>query len=80
MRHLATPRFWRGYRGLPKDVRDLADRCYTLLKTDAGHRSLRLKKIGSVWSVRVGLHHRALATEAVTPARRNFLELPPRQN
>jgi hypothetical protein len=50
--------------GLPRDVRDLADRCCTLLKTDAGHRSLRFKKIGSVWSVRVGLHYRALATEA----------------
>lgn len=64
MRHFATPRFWRYYKALPRDVRDLADRCYTLLKTDAGHRSLRFKRIGVIWSVRVGLHYRALATEA----------------
>ena len=42
---------------------DLADRNYALLKTDPTHSSLRFKKVGSVWSVRVGLHYRALATE-----------------
>ena len=64
MKHRANSRFWRCYRGLPKDVRDLADRNYTLLKTDPAHRSLHFKKIGALWSVRVGLHYRALAAEA----------------
>ena len=45
-------------------MQSLADRNYELLKSDPGHRSLRFKKVGSLWSVRVGLHYRALATEA----------------
>lgn len=64
MTHHASPRFWRCYRGVPKEIRELADRNYGLLKADPTHRSLHLKKIGAVWSVRVGLHYRALATEA----------------
>jgi hypothetical protein len=34
-----------------------------LLKKDPQHPSLRLKRIGRFWSVRVGLHYRALAVE-----------------
>ncbi len=64
MKHHANPRFWRSYLGLPKETRDLADRNYTLLKADPNHRSLHFKKVGVLWSVRVGLHYRALATEA----------------
>ncbi len=64
MKHQATPRFWRCYNALPKDVRQLADRCYALLKDNPAHPSLHLKKVGQFWSTRVGLHHRALAVEA----------------
>jgi len=64
--HRTNPRFWRCYNGLPKDIRDLADRNYALLKTDPAHGSLHFKKIAALWSVRVGLHYRALATEAGT--------------
>lgn len=64
MRHRATPRFWRAYRGLPRKVRELADRSYQLLKDNPSHPSLHFKKIGRFWSVRVGLHHRAIAVEA----------------
>lgn len=63
MRHHANPRFWRCYRGLPQEVRQLADRSYELLKSDPAHRSLNFKKVGQFWSVRVGLHYRALAVE-----------------
>ena len=63
MTHYATPRFWRCYRELPQEVRQLADRSYTLLKTDPSHRSLQFKKVGRFWSVRVGRRHRALAVE-----------------
>lgn len=63
MKHHANPRFWRCYQGLPKEIRDLADRNYVLLKSDSTHGSLHFKKVGSLWSVRVGLHYRALATE-----------------
>ena len=63
MTHHATPRFWRCYRELPEEIRDLADRKYALLETDPAHVSLHFKKTASLWSVRVGLHYRALATE-----------------
>lgn len=63
MRHRATRRFWSCYRSLPADVQSLADRCYELLQQDARHPSLQLKPIGQLWSVRVGLHYRAVALE-----------------
>src|SRR3989304_4919832 len=34
VKHHANPRFWRCYRGLPQEVRRLADRSYDLLKAD----------------------------------------------
>lgn len=64
MNYRATPRFWDCYNALPKEVRALADRCFAQLKADPSHRSLHLKKVGRLWSARVGLHHRVLATEA----------------
>jgi len=63
LRHLASPRFWTRYQGLPADVRALADKSYQLLKADSRHPSLHFKKLGKTWSVRVGAHHRALAVE-----------------
>ena len=63
MRHRTTPRFWEHYRRLPTDVRDLADKNFPLLQSNPRHPSLQFKKVGKVWSVRVGLAHRALAVE-----------------
>lgn len=63
MRHFAGASFWEAYERLPASVRDLADKNYALLKSDPQHPSLRLKKVGRYWSVRVGLRYRALATE-----------------
>ncbi|HEY9875466.1 MAG TPA: hypothetical protein V6D12_18685 [Candidatus Obscuribacterales bacterium] len=63
MSHRATPDFWYCYRQLPPDVQELASRCYELLKRDPGYPSLHFKKVGQFWSVRVGLHYRALAVE-----------------
>jgi hypothetical protein len=51
------------YQALPRDARDLADKNFALLKSDPRHPSLRLKKLGNLWSVRVGDHYRALGTE-----------------
>lgn len=63
MNHRATPTFWRCYRRLPAEVRLLADGCYALLRQNSRHPSLHLKKVGRFWSVRIGLHYRALAVE-----------------
>jgi hypothetical protein len=63
MRHFASPAFWDLYERLPEAVRDMADKNYALLKRDPQHPSLRLKKVGRLWSVRIGLRYRAVATE-----------------
>lgn len=63
MKHFATPDFWACYRRLPAETRAIADRSFALLKADPRHPSLRFKKLGAVWSARVGLRYRALATE-----------------
>ena len=64
MTHRASPRFWRCYRALPRDVQSLADKCYALLKTNPAHPSLHFKKVAQFWSARVGLYYRALAVES----------------
>jgi hypothetical protein len=62
--HHAVPDFWTSYRTLPASIQTLADRAFALLKSDPYHPSLHLKKIGNFWSVRVGIHYRALSVEA----------------
>ncbi|MBN1128696.1 MAG: hypothetical protein JXA71_06900 [Chitinispirillaceae bacterium] len=61
MKHAASPRFWACYRSLPDSIRKLADERFRLLKFNPQYPSLHLKKIGIFWSVRIGLHYRALA-------------------
>jgi hypothetical protein len=63
MKHRASRRFWDCYNTLPTEVQRLADANYALLKSDERHPGLQLKKAGRFWSVRVGLHYRALAVE-----------------
>lgn len=55
MKHHANPRFWKAYRGLPADIRTLADRNYALLKTDPTHRSLHFEKIGTLRDERLAV-------------------------
>ena len=63
MTHRANPRFWDCYHRLPAEVRRVADANYELLKAVPDHPSLHLKRAGRFWSVRVGIHYRALAME-----------------
>jgi hypothetical protein len=63
VRHRATPDFWYHYRQLPVETQELADRCYEFLKQDPRYPSLHFKNVGLYWSVRVGIHYRALAVE-----------------
>ena len=63
MKHRASSRFWQCYRRLPSEVQQLADENYQQLCADPRHPSLKLKKVGEFWSVRIGLHYRALAIE-----------------
>ena len=63
MKHFADPDFWFHYRQFQDDIRELADKSFTFLKAEARHSAVRLKKIGVLYSARVGLHYRALAKE-----------------
>lgn len=60
MRHYTSSDFWKFYRTLPAEVQELADKNYELLKANPRHPSLHLKRIEELWSVRVGLHIRAI--------------------
>ncbi len=64
MKHYASSRFWALYEALPPEIRAVADKNYELLRTNPRHPSLHFKRIGHLWSVRAGIHHRALGTEA----------------
>ena len=61
MKHLAADSFWKCYDALPEVVRTLAGEAHRLLESNPKHPSLHLKKVGRLWSVRIGLHYRALA-------------------
>jgi hypothetical protein len=63
VRHRATAKFWHFHAQLPDAIRRLADANYELLKADPRHPSLHFKKAGRFWSVRIGIHYRAVAVE-----------------
>lgn len=55
--------FWFHYRLLPPAIQELADKDFAILKENSRHPSLRLKKVGVLWSARVGISYRALGTD-----------------
>jgi len=63
VKHYASSRFWTAYQALPEDARALADKNFALLKENSRHPSLHLKRIGELWSARVGDHYRALGLD-----------------
>jgi hypothetical protein len=63
LNHYASSKFWALYDALPREVREVADKNFELLRTNPRHPSLHFKRIGNFWSVRAGIHHRALGTE-----------------
>ena len=63
MRHFASPSFWSAYDQLPQFIQKLSDKNYDILKSDPKYPSLHFKKIGSYWSVRIGLYYRTLGIE-----------------
>ena len=58
--HFTSPDYWCLYHQLPKKVQAIADKNFKLLQSDPRHPSLHFKKIGNLWSIRAGLHYRAL--------------------
>lgn len=61
--HRTTSRFRDLLASLPESVQKVAEKNFKLLQNNPSHPSLHFKKIGAVWSVRAGIHHRALAIE-----------------
>ncbi len=56
-----TPEFWRLYRELPDEIRQVARKNYRLWQANAFHPSLHFKSVGKPnWSVRIGDHYRAM--------------------
>ena len=61
MKSSTTPDFWASYGELPQEIRRRARRAYRLWRVNPRHPSLRFKKVGAVWSVRIGRDYRALS-------------------
>jgi len=61
--HFTSQLFWSAYEALPASVQKIADRNYEILKKNPKHPSLHLKKIKRYWTIRAGIHYRALAVE-----------------
>lgn len=63
MNSRTTRTFWRRFDALPTDVQARATRAYTIWRTDPSHPSIQFKRVSAsepVYSVRIGLAHRAL--------------------
>ncbi len=58
----ASREFWTHFDKLPLAVQAQARKQYELFARDPFHPSLRLKPVGSFWSVRISPSYRALAT------------------
>jgi hypothetical protein len=61
-----TKRFKQLLRALPKDVQAQATAAYRLFKNDPDHPGLSFKPVEtrpSLYSVRIGLHYRALGVK-----------------
>jgi len=61
--HKTASRFWKCFDNLPLDTQIIANESFNLLKINPRHPSLHFKKVGNLWSARVGFYHRALAVE-----------------
>jgi hypothetical protein len=65
MQSRTTRRFWRLFSALPADVQRDARRAYRLFQSNPAHPGLHFKKLegeDNIYSARIGLEHRALAT------------------
>jgi hypothetical protein len=61
--HRTTARFWTSLARLPEPIQRVARQNFALLKVNPAHPSLHFKKIGKLWSARVGINYRAVAVE-----------------
>jgi hypothetical protein len=63
MKSRATVDFWQHFHKLPKDIQRTAKKAYLLWQDNPRHVSLHFKRLNTpppLYSVRVGMHYRAL--------------------
>jgi uncharacterized protein YuzE len=53
-----TPDFWKCFQALPKEIQTQAKKKYFLWKKNPRHPSVRFKKVGTLWSVRIDENYR----------------------
>lgn len=63
MTHRTEPKYWDFLNALPEEVRELAYKNYDLLQANPAHPSLSFKRVGALWSVRVGIRYPALGRD-----------------
>ncbi len=61
--HRTTARFWSLLARLPEPIQRVAHQNFELLEENPAHPSLHFKKIGKLWSARVGINYRAVAVD-----------------
>ena len=61
MKSSTTPDFWKSYAALAQETKGKARRAYLLWRHNPRHPSLRFKKTGELWSIRIDASYRALA-------------------
>jgi hypothetical protein len=61
MKSSTTPDFWQLYSRLSPEIRQRAKKAYQVWKRNPRHPSLCLKKVGQMWSIRIGAGYRAVA-------------------
>lgn len=63
MIHIIDAGFWDYCTRLPLDIQRRVPQKFAMLQNNPKHPSLRFKKVGNLWSVRVTKGYRALARE-----------------
>jgi len=61
MKSSTTPDFWATYASLRPEIKARAKVAYRLWQHNPRHPSLRFKKTGNVWSIRIGGGYRSIA-------------------
>lgn len=61
MEHVLDDDFWDAYAELPLNVQRRVPQKFQLLRQNSRHPSLRFKKVGDLWTIRVSRGYRALA-------------------
>ena len=63
MEHILDDDFWDAYAELPPNLQRRVLQKFQLLRQNPRHPSLRFKKVGDLWAIRVSRGYRALARQ-----------------